>query len=110
MDIVGSLLTPPRLTVRALDDIHRLAVATATIVEMQKRMDDRLTRVERQLDAIIDFGGELTKMDRRGLELLGRALDDLGNATTSLTAIADPLRGATDRIGKIAERLPKLGG
>lgn len=131
--LLAAVVLPPRLAVRALDDLHTLATTAQTAVELLARLDSRAQRIEDQLDSGIALGHEL---ERRGAEIarMGQQFDKLGDAllaeARSTQAVGreiavrgaeiaaalpllqraldlgEPLEGAIERAGRIVDRLP----
>ncbi|MCW2998776.1 MAG: hypothetical protein JWN65_2325 [Solirubrobacterales bacterium] len=131
--LLAGLVLPPKLALRALDDLHTLATTAATAVELLARLDARAERIEKQLDSGIALGHAL---EQRGMEIaaMGRQLDKLGDAlmaearSTQMVGreiavrgaeiaaalpllqraldLGEPLEGAIERAGRIVDRLP----
>jgi hypothetical protein len=154
VNLLALPLLPARLAVRALDDVHTLAVVA-------KDVGSRLDTLERSLDEILRLGraiettgGEMLRManvmdERAGAVLalgeridvradaiigMGTRLDDRGAAIVAeghqiraaagdvtataaqilealpllerALAMAQPLEGAVERLGRVADRLP----
>ena len=123
--LVNPLLLPPRLLLRALDDLHTIALAAARLEEVERRLDARLAavfelgeRVE-QLGDLVDR--RIEQVDVRAGELLGVAARVDGRLG-ALLAVADRVdevleqgrrveavaREVADRGGAIADALPVL--
>ena len=127
------LLIGPRLTVRALDDLHTIAQAAGQVAATLQALERRANRLEAQLDSAIAVGrsidaqsraalGTVTQVDERLLEALRasevsseRALQIASQATELATALpllqraiemAEPLAGAVERLGRVVDRLP----
>ena len=117
--VLGLALVGPRLALRALDDLHRLADAAERLPEIERtvisvqedvveaadRLDARLAelmvlaeRLERELPAVGDGLGSL--------EQIAPSVDVLTEAARTLAATVQPLRGASERLGRLADRLP----
>jgi hypothetical protein len=131
--LLAGLLVPPKLVLRALDDLHTLATTAETAIELLARLDARAERIETQLDNGIALG---RKLEARGAEIteLGQQFDKLGDAlmaeARSTQAVGreialrggeiaaalpllqraldlgEPLEGAIERAGRIVDRLP----
>jgi hypothetical protein len=127
------ILIGPRLTLRALDDLHTLAQAAKQVADTLAALERRASRMEAQLEAgiavarSIDAQGRaamstVTQVDERLLEALSateviseRALQIATQATELASALpllqraiemAEPLAGAVERLGRVVDRLP----
>ena len=127
------ILIGPRLTIRALDDLHTIAQAAGQVATTLQALERRASRLEAQLDAAIALGrsidtqgraalGTVTQVDERLVEALAatevisaRALQIAGQATELAAALpllqraielAEPLAGAAERLGRVVDRLP----
>ena len=127
------LLLGPRLTIRALDDLHTIAQAAGQVAVTLQALERRASRLEDQLDSAISVGrsidaqsraalGTVTQVDERLLEALRasetiseRALQIAAQATELAAALpllqraiemAEPLAGAVERLGRVVDRLP----
>jgi RecB family exonuclease len=116
--------------VTALDDLHTVAEVAKGLESVEARLTARVSAAEAVLDEAVGIGRELpAKIDRVDghAEQLLRAVDDitgslplarellesvqvLNAAATTLAAAAEPLQGATERLGRIADRLPGGAG
>lgn len=131
--LVAGLLTPPRLALRTLDDLHSLAQSAERAITVIERLDARAERIERQLDSGMALG---RRLEERAADItaLGGKVDKLGDAllaeARSTQAVAhelalrggeiaaalpllqraldlgEPLEGAIERAGRIVDRLP----
>jgi hypothetical protein len=143
LGLVGPLTLPPRLLVRALDDLHTMAVVVrdvaARLETLQERADSAVAllariesvgeqalamgqRVETQAEDLLKLGEQF---DRLGVAVLeqGRVLErtarDLAKRGVAVTdalptleravEIVEPLEGAVERLGRIADLLPGGG-
>jgi len=171
---VNPLLLPPRLMLRALDDLHAIAELARLLtrtgrgidasIDLVRALDDlsslaetagrlpevekalartqrevvaRIDGAERQLAAALDLGGrvegqlaqveqasanleqaakrlaEILKLARRlernlpPLDGVMRSVDVLGEAAVTLATTVEPLQGAAERLGRVADRLPR---
>jgi len=69
---------------RSLDSVRHVEESLAAVLGIAQRLEERLPAIEQVLDSI----------------------DLLGEAAATLAAGAEPLRGAAERLGAIADRLP----
>lgn len=126
MNLVSPLLIPPKLLLRALDDLHTIA----TVAEDVNR---RLARLETSADALVTIGAQMEvharnvldlggRIDERGKQIVaeGKIIQDrarevserAGQVLEALPlleraiALAQPLEGAVERLGRVADRLP----
>jgi hypothetical protein len=122
--VIGVILMPGRLALRTLDDFHRLAVSAERATRfvdsvppelIERSFDDlntiarvvpNLAAAERQLASAIELA---TRIDEalRPLLTLGPAVDALTASTRTLAGAVEPLQGASERLGRLAERLPR---
>lgn len=154
VDLLALPLLPARLAVRALDDIHALAVVATDMHTRADRLESRLDDIMRLGESIEATGDELLRMAHRideraasvltlgeRIELRAESVLDLGAridarggeivaegaqiraAAVEVTtragqilealplleraiSMAEPLEGAVERLGRIADRLP----
>ncbi len=152
--LVEPLMLPPRLVVRALDDLHTIAAASRNasvrLESMQERTDVAVVllgrieyvgdqvlamgaRIETQAEQVLAMGARIEtqteqllalgeSFDKLGaavleqgkvLEITARELATRGSAVTDAlptleraVAIVEPLEGAVERLGRIADLLP----
>src|SRR3712207_6540729 len=64
---VNPLFLPPKLLLRALDDLHAIALVAAQLTEVEERMNQRLDRLMELGERIADLGDGI---DTRGAALL----------------------------------------
>jgi hypothetical protein len=132
-EMENPILIGPRLTLRALDDLHTIAQAAGQVAATLHALERRASRIETQLDSAIAVArsidaqgraamGTVTAVDERLLEALGateviseRALQIATQATELASALpllqraiemAEPLAGAVERLGRVVDRLP----
>jgi hypothetical protein len=117
---VLSLVTlPPRMVMRALDDLHAIAVAARSLPEIEARILARVAEIQEQFDEALRIGrsldargGELTalgeKLDAHAAAFLelSAGLDEMNRSAEAMAAVAEPLHGAAERLGRIVDRLP----
>jgi len=126
VNLVSPLLIPPKLLLRALDDLH-------TIATVAQDANARLARLEASADALVTIGSQMEvharnvldlggRIDERGEQIVaeGRIIqerarevsDRAGQVLEALPlleraiALAEPLEGAVERLGRVADRLP----
>lgn len=126
-----SLLTQPfelsaRLLQRVVDDVGAIAAASRELPARMQELDDRAARMQDQLDRALDLGEKIAdntaamvamaeRVESRGESMveLGERMITLGNAVTEQSqsiaralAIATPLEGTVERLGRALDRLP----
>ena len=134
--MTNPLLLPASLLLRALDDLHTIALAAARVSEVEERLDerfaelialgDRIERVvgdglrlgesihatlenfDRLADAILEQG-KLVENAGREVAETGRRLTDSLPAVERAITMAEPLEGAVERLGRMVDRLPGGG-
>ena len=105
----------PRLYLRAFEDLHQLAGAAVRIVddvhdvaEVARRLDGleaRVASAEATLAEAVEIARGLLAMDARAAEVL-ETVQILNTSAVTLAAAVEPLQGVTERLGRIADRLP----
>jgi hypothetical protein len=98
------LLESPALTRRALDDIHRLAVAAEQIGDASE-FSQRIATLDGNIGRLARIAEQVEK-DLPGIDDFKAAVDQLGRSAAELGAIAEPMRGALAGAAKLAERVP----
>jgi hypothetical protein len=131
--VLTGLTLPPRLVLRALDDLHALAEAARTLPEVERRLTARVEALEVTGRELLVLGERVevsvqaavaaaAALDAHGADLLGAAerLDQrLGSVVEALPTIEAfeasakalaqavvPLQGVADRLGRVVDRLP----
>jgi len=117
---VLSLVTlPPRMVMRALDDLHAVAQAARALPDIEARILARVGEIQEQFDQALEIGralegrgGELKtlgdRLDAHATAFLELAtgLDEMNRSAEAMAAVAEPLHGAAERLGRIVDRLP----
>jgi len=123
-----TLLFPPLLIVRALDDLHELAVASrnlSAVDQLESRLAgllDLAARIESGLPSIAALLEQLDALNAQlgniatvaepvsevlpAVERINASVSVLTETTSTLAAAVGPLQGASERLGRIADRLP----
>jgi septal ring factor EnvC (AmiA/AmiB activator) len=96
--MLGWILMPGRLAVRALDDIHDLAQSARSIPHVH----DEIARLRIELQDLPEHVDGL----RDAFEGSNRELDQVNDQLSDMRQVVEPLEPAAERIGKLAERLP----
>lgn len=131
--LLDPLVVPPRLLLRALDDLHTLAQAVPRvldlgerILDLGERIDDRAeailelgSRIDRQGEALVALGGEMQDLggrvlgqgdliEQRAREVADRAAQVIAALPLLERAVAlgEPLEGTVERLGRMVDRLP----
>ena len=113
---------------RALDDLSAVGDAARRVPDIEEKLAstedaivDRVEGLERRLDGLLALAERLEaslrhhrdprKVERvdahlMPLQRLGESLDTLRESTAVLAETVEPLKGATERLGRIADRLP----
>ena len=133
---MNPLLIGPSLILRALDDLHAIAQAAASLEDIERRINERLgaiaalgenvdERVAEVLelgDRIVALGDRVDLIDERAVAILatgerveqaakdvavvGRQIADALPVLQRAITMAEPLEGAVERLGRIVDRLP----
>jgi len=122
-------LLDPRALARALDDLHQIAIAARTLPRIETRLTERIDALERRasdllaaaerldssVDAVLAMGDRILERGDAVLEQ-GGALAQVAEGSTRLAEalpalqraieLVEPLQGATERLGRIVDRLP----
>ena len=122
-----SLLTLPiDLLQRAIDDLATIAAGARELPARIQELDERAGRMQEQLDRALTLGETIAentaamvamaeRVESRGESMidLGERMLTLGNAVTEQSeaivralAIATPLEGTVERLGRALDRLP----
>lgn len=107
------------MIIRALDDLHAVAEAARALPEIEARILERVAEIQAQFEEALEIGrsldsrgGELTalgeRLDRHATEFLelSTGLDEMNRSAEAMAAVAEPLHGAAERLGRIVDRLP----
>jgi ABC-type transporter Mla subunit MlaD len=110
--VIGPLLIPPRLMMRALDDLHTLATSSAKIADgvaelsnIERRLRERLEALDRSLSGLTSLSDDLRHTVEQ-LRTLERAVLSLIGSTDALSVAIQPLEAFGRRMGRFAERFP----
>ena len=126
-----SLLTQPfelsaRLLQNAIEDLGTIAAGARELPARIQELDERAERMQEQLDRALALGETIAantaamvemaqRVEARGESMidLGERMLTLGNAVTEQSeaivralAIATPLEGTVERLGRALDRLP----
>lgn len=96
--MLGWVLLPGRLLVRALDDLHDIAQSARAI----PLVHDEIARLRHNLHTLPEDVDGL----RVAFEGSNRELDEVNDQLSDMRDVVEPLEPAARRVGKIAERLP----
>jgi hypothetical protein len=126
---VNPLLLPPRLMLRALEDLHTLALAAARLERVEERLNERADmiiamggQIDRRAEALLELGERLVELGGRTdailaqgerIEATAREVADRGADLAAALPVmqraiemAEPLEGVVERLGRVADRLP----
>ena len=99
---MNPLTFPLRLLQQGSDDIHALATASKRLAEAS----ESLVGFENRLLERIDAMEATTRHTLEQLRLLDAAVEKLNASTATLAAAVEPLQGVSERVARIAERIP----
>ena len=99
---MNPLTLPLRLLQQGGDDIHKLAEASKQLAEASQA----LVGFEHRLLERIDAMEETTRHTLEQLRALDVAVERLNASTATLAAAVEPLQGVSERVARIAERIP----
>ena len=130
------LLIGPSLILRALDDLHTIAQAAASLEDIERRINERLAAivelgdgVDERLVQVLELGerivalgervdligeraeailatGERVEQSAKDVALVGRQIADALPVLQRAITMAEPLEGAVERLGRVVDRLP----
>src|SRR3954454_19225358 len=103
------LHTLSQVAVAALDDLHTVAEVARGLEEVEARLTARIASAEAVLEEAVGIARGLLAIDDRAAEVL-ESVQILNAAATTLAAAVEPLQGATERLGRITDRLPGAPG
>ena len=100
------LLLPPKLVLRALDDLHTLAQVASTLPAVELRLTERIDALEaRAAEAVQAVNLLIERAD--DLERALQAVEGINASAATLAQAAEPLQNAAERLGRVAERVPQ---
>ena len=99
---MNSILVPLRFLLQARDDIHLLATSSRRLAETA----DKLVAFEVDLLDRLDRLDDTTRATVARLETIDRAVEGLNASSGILAAAIEPLQGLSERVARIADRLP----
>ena len=109
--MLGPLTLPPRMVVRALDDLHTLAVGVRRLTDRGGDLEDLLESV-RALPRVEDELSARVEALHRWLEPLHRELTDLDETAESLekalAGVQTTIAGLHEEIVDLRKRIPGI--
>ena len=120
LPILDYLLAPVRLPLRLLEDVHRIADAAEDVRKSLKPLEDDIDGLReafegsnRELAALRDaFTPHFARLHAELLSLraqLGPQIDSMQSDLSDVSDVVEPLEGAAERVGRMADRLPGGG-
>ena len=112
LNVLGPLTVPPKLLMRALDDLHTLATSSQKLADAVGELPKIERRVRERIDALDQSMGTMTELGldmRRTVDqmrALQEAVLNLIRSTDTLTLAIQPLEAFGRRMGRFADRLP----
>ena len=131
--LLAPFVLPPKLLLRALDDVHELAVASRQVLDLGVRIVELGERIDRRAEAIVELGERINDQ-AEALVALGGEMQDLGGRVLGqgdlieqrakevadraaqviaalpllerAVALGEPLEGTVERLGRMVDRLP----
>jgi archaellum component FlaC len=118
--VFSFLFAPPRLILRALDDLHRIADAAEDMETSIKPLEDDIDGLRRAFEGSNEelakireaFTPQLAALHAELLSLRAQVGSEIAGIDRNLTEVAEtvePLQGAAERVGRAVERLPGPG-
>ncbi|MFN2589334.1 MAG: hypothetical protein ABR518_01000 [Actinomycetota bacterium] len=111
--LLGPLMVPPKLILRALDDLHtlaesstKLAGAVSELPKIERRVRDRLDTLERSLGSMSQLGEDMRRTVEQ-MRALQEAVLSLIRSTDALSLAIQPLEAFGRRMGRFADRFPR---
>lgn len=119
---MNPLLLPPKLLLRALDDLHQIAVAARDIGPRLGTLQDRADSIEEMLGEAIDIAREIEARGREAIQMAERIdaragavlelADHVDDRATEIMAEAKQIQLTAAEValrgGQVAEALPLL--
>ena len=102
------LHTLSQAAVTALDDLHTVADVARNLQDIEERLTARIVAAQTTLEEAVAIADRLLAFDDRAAEVL-ETVTILNASATTLAAAVEPLQGATERLGRITDRLPGGG-
>ena len=99
---MNPLTFPLRLLQQGSDDIHALATASSRLAAAS----ESLVGFEQRLLERIDAMEATTRHTLEQLRTLDAAVEKLNASTATLAAAVEPLQGVSERVARLAERIP----
>lgn len=85
--MLNPLTLPPRLVLRALDDLHSIALAAERVPDIERKLDARFDSLEGHLEGLLPALAKLERTLTRGLSSLEEQLSGgLGSLEKELTS------------------------
>ena len=112
---MNPLLLPPRLLLRALDDLHTLAQAAARLERVEESLNVRADailamgeRIDERTEAILALGEQVVAMGEQ-VVAMGERVDERSEAIMAQgERVIDAARAVADRGAQLAEALPVM--
>lgn len=122
----ADILIPPRLLLRALDDLHRLAVSAEIAMKQLDKLDRRADQIlalgqklDDRADEVVALGNQMSSLGR-DIRAQGEVIEKRADAVVKTgmqivdalptleraVGIVSPLEGAVERMGRIVDRFP----
>ena len=121
LPILDLVFWPVRLPLRALEDLHRIANAAASVEKSLQPLEDDIDGLRKafegsneQLAKIREtFTPQFAAINAELMSLRAQVGGEIAGMEDSLAEVretVEPLQGAAKRVGRIAERLPGGSG
>ena len=104
--LLDPFLLPPKLAVRALDDLHLIAVAAHGLNQRLAAIEKRADRIENQIDTAIDAAVSIEQRGEEAIAAIGKILA-LGRRVDKR---AESLLGVIERLDARAAQILEFGG
>jgi len=108
---VNPFLLPPKLLLRALDDLHTIATAAARLEEVERRLDARLAAVLELGDRVEQLGHlvdeRIGQIDERAGEILDLG-DRVDERAGGLLDVAQHVNGRLDGLLTLGDRVDEI--
>jgi predicted nuclease with TOPRIM domain len=116
---VNPLLLPPRLLLRALDDLHTIARAAALLGDVEQRLDERMREVialGERIEEVVGDGLEMAERIRAAGERIAelaegvdRRLDEVLDMGERVVGLGDRVDGHVDGLDRLASAMLEQG-
>ena len=124
--MANPLLIPPRLIIRALDDLNAIAEAARRMPEIERNIEDRADRMEDHMAAVRESIGsasagqeemnavmkevrDLAKELNAEMRAVRRVAEQMQADFGDVPDVVAPVQSVAERLDRLTDRLPGTG-